>query len=107
METRPEELPAEEGLPEEIPEEVAGAIEEEAPAEEAAPPAAGMVHTVEEVPSLAGKAVGDTQLFTITEISDDGNSYTLTAEGEAPAPGAEEAAAGRAAVAEELGGIGV
>jgi hypothetical protein len=77
--------------------------EEPTPTEaELAAGAAGMQHSVEDIPELAGKRVGDTMMFAIRDISDDGNMYTLVPAGEEGAPAAPTAEEGRAAVEEEL-----
>jgi hypothetical protein len=36
-----------------------------------------MTHTVDEIPELAGKGVGDVIAFTITAVSDDGKTYDM------------------------------
>ena len=83
--------------------------EEELP-EEGAPPAAGttMTHTLEEVPELSGKSVGDVIQLRVTGVSDDGTSFDMEVVPmeEAPPPvAAEEAAAmpgGRGAISEAM-----
>lgn len=49
--------------------------EESLPTE--APQNSMMSHTVDEIPQLAGMQVGDTLLFKIAGISDDGSTYDL------------------------------
>lgn len=88
-------------------EEVGTAEEPTGTEQELAAGAAGMKHTVEDIPELAGLKVGDTINFAIREISDDGNTYTLVATGEAgglPEAGATSPEEGRAAVEAELMG---
>ena len=63
-----------------------------------------MQHTVEEIPELSGKAIGDMVTFTIRNVSEDGKKYDLEyMEEEMPeAPMSEEempgAPAGREAI---------
>ena len=68
-----------------------------------------MQHTVDELPPLSGKGVGDTIVFSIESISDDGQTYTMIPASEPdvpvetePAEGAIEEGVGRDAVAESI-----
>lgn len=89
-------MPADENAP----------TQEEFPAEEAVPPEGEMTptetvmqHTVEEIPELAGLAVGDTLEAVVVNVSDDGNTYDLQFVPKPPvepeAPPAAAPAAGR------------
>lgn len=90
-----------------------GAMEETAPVpeENEQPVMTVMTHTVDEIPELAGKGIGDTITFSINNISDDGKTFDLEYVEEMAPEGetmmAEEtmpAGGGRAAIAESFGG---
>ena len=67
-----------------------------------------MSHTTDEIPELAGKAVGDTVTFTVRNVSDDGKTFDLEYIADVPvpemeAPGAPMAGpSGRSQIAESL-----
>jgi hypothetical protein len=96
-------------LQEARPDEVTAELELEAETPPAAPPeetaeeeipVGGLELTIESLPELSGLQAGDTITLQIQGVSEDGNTYTLAAAGEAePTPGAP---AGRALVEQEL-----
>ena len=98
----------EELLNEEVPVEGEEVITDEVgpeapPAEEEPVPAGNlMTHTVDEVPELSGKSIGDIVTFRIAEVSDDGNSYGLEVVEEAPLAPEEPGVRGADVVKEAL-----
>jgi len=68
------------------------------PEEEATPKTGILSHTVDELPELAGKSIGDTITFRIVNISEDGTTYDLEIAEESVKPETAEAAGGREAV---------
>ena len=106
-----ERLPLEEEVIEEVAtpgEEMVEEVTETPPEEEVAEVGtAPMIHTVEEIPELAGRAVGDTITFRIDNVTDDGNTFELSVapepeELETPGPEAMGEGTGREEIRDML-----
>ena len=71
----------------------------ETPLDESAPTGSVLTLTADDIPELTGKQVGDTIMFTISDIGEDGNFTITAAASEEAAPAAPAAPAGPSGMA--------